>query len=147
MQDIWPEVVGSYGAGKHNERGVKLLQFCAINNLFIANTIFKHKERRRYTWTSPKQTEMQIDFIIMSKKLKSTLKNCRTYNSAEIGSDHSLVIANLVMKKPKKMKHIAKKPLKRYDTDKLQSKETSKKFASIIGEGFANLLDDEMTPD
>ena len=90
---------------------------------------------------------MQIDFIIMSKKLKSTLKNCRTYNSAEIGSDHSLVIANLVMKKPKKMKHIAKKPLKRYDTDKLQSKETSKMFASIIGEGFANLLDDEMTPD
>ena len=54
---------------------------------------------RRYTWTSPKQTEMQIDFIIMSKKLKTTLKNCRTYNSA---ADHSLVIANLVMKKPKK---------------------------------------------
>ena len=22
MQDIWPEVVGSYGAGKHNEQGV-----------------------------------------------------------------------------------------------------------------------------
>ena len=75
---------------------------------------------------------MQIDFIIMSKKLKYTLKNCRTYNSAEIGSDHSLVIANLVMKKTKKMKNIEKKPLKRYDTDKLQSKETSKKFASII---------------
>ena len=90
---------------------------------------------------------MQIDFIIMFKKLKSTLKNCRTYNSAEIGSDHSLVIANLVMKKPKKMKHITKKPLKRYDTDKLQSKETSKKFSSIIGEGFSNLLDDEMTSD
>ena len=121
--------------------------FCAINNLFIANTIFKHKERRRYTWTSPKQTEMQIDFIIMSKKLKYTLKSCRTYNSAEIGSDNSLVIANLVMKKLNKMKHIAKKPLKRYDTYKLQSKETSKKFASIIGEGFANLLDDEMTSD
>ena len=45
----------------------------------------------------------------MFKKLKSTLKNCRTYNSAEIGSDHSLVIAKLVMKKPKKTKHIAKK--------------------------------------
>ena len=62
---------------------------------------------------------MQIDFIIMSKKLKSTLKNCRPYNSAEIGSDHSLVIANLVMKKQKKMKYITKKPPKRYDTDKL----------------------------
>ena len=43
MQDIWPEVVGSYDAGKQNERGVKLLQLCAINNLFIANIIFKHK--------------------------------------------------------------------------------------------------------
>ena len=52
---------------------------------------------RRYTLTSPKRTQMQIDFIIISKKLKSTVKNCRTYNSAEIVSDHSLVIANLVM--------------------------------------------------
>ena len=90
---------------------------------------------------------MQIYFIIMSKKLKSTLKNCRTYNSAEIKSVHSLVIANLVMKKPKKTKHITKKPPKRYDTDKLQSEETSKKFASIIGEVFANILEYEMTPD
>ena len=119
MQDIWPEVVWSYGAGDNNKRGIKLLQCCAINNLFIANTIFKHKERRRYTCTSPKRTEMQIDFIIMSKKLKSTLKNCRTYKSAEIGSDHSLVIANLVMKKPKKLKHIEKKH-RNDDTDKLQ---------------------------
>ena len=52
------------------------------------------------------------------------------------------------MKKPKKTKHIAKKQPKRYDTDKLQSKETSKKCSSIIGEGFSNILDedDEMTP-
>ena len=65
----------------------------------------------------------------MSKKLKSTLKNCRTYNSAEIESDHSLIIANLVVKKPKKKKHITKKRLKHYDTDKLKSEETSKKVA------------------
>ena len=112
------------------------------NKQSIANIIIEHKERRRYKWISPKRTEMQIDFIIISKKLKSTLKNCRTYNSVEIGSDHSLVIANLVMKNQKR-RNITKKPPKRYDTDKLQSKETSKKFASIIGEGFANLLDED----
>ena len=82
MQYIWPEVAGSYDAGEHNVIGIILLKFCAINNLFVANIIFKHKERRRYTRTSPKRTKMQIDFIIISKKLKSTLKNCRTYNSA-----------------------------------------------------------------
>ena len=58
MQEIWPLVVVSYGAGEHNERCIKLLQCCAINNLFIENTIFKHKEMQRYTWTSPKRTEM-----------------------------------------------------------------------------------------
>ena len=45
----------------------------------------------------------------MSKKLKSTLKNCRTYNSAKIGSDQSLVIANFVMKKAKKNETYNKK--------------------------------------
>ena len=37
MQIIWPEVDGGYGAGEHNEIGIKLLQCCAINNLFIEN--------------------------------------------------------------------------------------------------------------
>ena len=32
----------------------------------------------------------KIDYIIMSRKLKSTLNNCRSYHSAEIGSDHSI---------------------------------------------------------
>ena len=49
-------------------------------------------------------TEMKMYFFIMFKKLKSTLKNCRTYNSAEIDSDHSLFIVNLVMKKQNKTK-------------------------------------------
>ena len=52
---------------------------------------------------------MQIDFIIISKKLKSPLKNCRTYNSAETGSDQSLVIENLDMEKPKKDETYSKK--------------------------------------
>ena len=48
MQYIWPEVVGNYGAGENNELGVKILQFCTINNLCIANTISKHKEMTGY---------------------------------------------------------------------------------------------------
>ena len=96
-------VVGNCDVGTNNTRGLKLLQFCAINDLFIANSIFKHKEKRRYTWISPDRTEKQIDYIIMSKKLKPTLKNCRSYHSAEIGSDHSIVIANIYVKKIKKV--------------------------------------------
>ena len=36
----WPEVVGKYGFGQHNQRGLQLLQFCAINELIISNTNF-----------------------------------------------------------------------------------------------------------
>ena len=101
MQDDWSGVVGIYAVGTNNTRGLKLLQFCAINDLFIANSIFKYKEKRRYTWISPDRTEKQIDYNIMSKKLKPTLKNCRSYHSAEIGSDHSIVIANIDVKNQK----------------------------------------------
>ena len=133
MHEFWPDIIGCYGVGKHNDIGIKLLQLCAINNLFIANTIFKHKDRRRYIWTTQKHTEIQfIDFIIMSNTLKSTLKNCRTYNSSEIWSDQSLVIANLVMKKPTikptKYETYNKKTTESYDTVKLQSEEESKKL-------------------
>ena len=37
MHDNWPEVVGNYAVGTNNKRGLKLLQCCAINDLFIEN--------------------------------------------------------------------------------------------------------------
>ena len=45
----WPDVVGTFGLGQCNDMGRMLLQFCAINNLMVCNTIFKHKECRRAT--------------------------------------------------------------------------------------------------
>ena len=134
MHDNWLEVVGHNAVGTNNTRGLKLLQCCSINDLFIENSIFKHKEKRRYTWISPNRTEKQVDYIIMSRKLKSTLKNCRSYHSAEIGSDHSIVIANNDEKKSKKFKHTKNIPPRRYDNDKIQIQigDISKKFAAVI---------------
>ena len=69
----------------------------------------------------------------MSRKLKSTLKNCRSYHSAEIGSDHSIVNAITDEKKSKKFKHTKKRPPRRYDNDKIQKQigEISKKFTAV----------------
>ena len=108
MHDNWPKVVGHYDVGTNDTRGVKLLKLCAINDLFIANSIVKYKEKRRYTWIFPDRIEKQIDYIIMSRKLNSSLKNCRSYHSAENGSDHSIVIINTNEKKSKKFKHTKK---------------------------------------
>lgn len=46
------EVVGPYGLGTPNERGVRLVQFCQENNLTVTNTWFKTLKPRLDTWKS-----------------------------------------------------------------------------------------------
>ena len=37
--------MGNYGYGSRNDRGEKLLNFSAVNNLSIANTMFRQGEK------------------------------------------------------------------------------------------------------
>ena len=46
---IWKNVTGKFSIGDCNARGEKLLQFCAINNFSLANTMYKHKHSRLVT--------------------------------------------------------------------------------------------------
>lgn len=46
-------IVGPYGCGVKNERGEKLIEFCAAHKLIITNTCFQHHPRRIYTWKMP----------------------------------------------------------------------------------------------
>jgi len=141
QHDTWPEVVGRYGLGKANERGLQLLQFCAINNLVISNTLYRHSEKRRATWLSPSGRNLnQIDFVIIQNKAKHILRNSRAYHSAEIGSDHFPVLAKFEfkMQKPRNTKTAPR----RYDAEKLiQNKELAHEFEVKLGGAFAPLID------
>ena len=48
-----PGVTGKFGLGIWNEAGQRLIEFCQVNALVIANTLFQQHKRRLYTWTSP----------------------------------------------------------------------------------------------
>ena len=48
-----PGVTGKSGLGIRNETGQRLIEFCQVNALVIANTLFQQHKRRLYTWTSP----------------------------------------------------------------------------------------------
>ena len=48
-----PAVTGKFGLGMQNEVGQRLIEFCQVNALVIANTFFQQHKRRPYTWTSP----------------------------------------------------------------------------------------------
>ena len=63
-----PGVTGTFGLGVQNEAGQSLMELCQENPLVIANTLFQHKKRRLYTWTSPDgQYLNQTDYIFAAK--------------------------------------------------------------------------------
>ena len=75
QQHVWPEAVGRYGLGEANDRGMQLLQFCAINDLAISNTFYRHPKKRRVTWISPNGKNMnQIDYILIQNKSRQMVK-------------------------------------------------------------------------
>ena len=136
---MYPETVGKFGLGRRNERGERLLQFCAIKNVVITNAIFKHKPQIRVTWTSlDGRTKNQIDYIIIQHSQKSKIKNCRVVNSADIDSDHSLLISKMMITIPKPKK-LTRAPRK-CDVGKLERKDIAQQFKTKIGGYFATLL-------
>ena len=139
----WEDVIGGHGYGKMNSRGEKLLTFCAVNNLYITNTMYKQKSSRQWTWESPDQkTHNKIDFIIINKKQKHCVTNSRSFPSADVGSDHQLVLANIRLKF--KLKSKSNIP-KRYDIFRLKDPETKRKYQIEIGGKFGPLLSKDDT--
>ena len=66
-QEIHREI-GMFGLGVQNEAEQRLIEFCQVNALVIANTLFQHHKRRLYTWTSPDgQHRNQVDYILAAK--------------------------------------------------------------------------------
>ena len=99
----WESVMGRYGYGDRNERGDRLLEFAALHNLYICNTRFQQKANRKWTWASPDGVHKNmIDLVLIQKRWKSSVTNCRTFQSADISSDHSLVLCNIKLRLKKR---------------------------------------------
>lgn len=91
-------VVGNYGIGRRNEHGEMLIDFCAENGLYISNSHFQHHSRRMYTWKSPDgHTRNQINYLLIRKRWKTSIRDIKTYPGLDCGSDHALV-AELCLK-------------------------------------------------
>ena len=101
------DCVGSYGLGETNERGDALITFCEQHKFSVVNTFLKNSKRHLYTWKSPGDvTRNQIDYILIKDRFKNSIRRCKTYPGADIGSDHNPVIANtrIKLKIPRKSK-------------------------------------------
>src|ERR1700733_9163342 len=99
----WEKVMGKFGYGNRNERGERLLEFAADNELMICNTRLQQKECRKWTWRScDGKTKNMIDLIMIDTRWTTSVQQCRTYQGADVSSDHSLVMANIKIKLKKR---------------------------------------------
>ena len=54
--------VENFGLGIKSDRGTRLVQFAAAENLRIEKTYFKKKENKKWTWRSPNEaTKNEIE--------------------------------------------------------------------------------------
>ena len=94
-----PGVTGKFGLGVQNEAGQRLIEFHQENALVKANTPFQQHKRRLYTWTSPDgQHRNQTDYILCSRRWRSSIQSAKTRSRADFGSDHELLIGKFRLK-------------------------------------------------
>ena len=91
-----PGVTGKFGLGVQNETGQRLIiELCQENALVIANNLVQKHKRRLYTWTSPDgQYQNQTDYILCSRRWRSSAQSAKTRPGADCGSDHQLLTQN-----------------------------------------------------
>ena len=86
--------MGNFVLGVQNEAGQRLTEFCQENALVRTNTLSQQHRRWLNTWTSPDdQHQNQIDYILYSRRWRSSIQSAKTRPGAACGSAHELPIA------------------------------------------------------
>lgn len=49
-RDGYEGIVGTQGIGDKNDDGIRILDFCLVNNAFIMNTFCEHQKSHKWTW-------------------------------------------------------------------------------------------------
>ena len=129
------EVMGNQGLGNQNHNGELFIDFCATNGLIIGGSLFPHKDIHKATWRSPDgRTENQIDHIAISRKWKRNIQDTRVMRSADIGSDHHLLVSTVriklaVLKKPKNQRT-------KFDVSKLKNRDVQEQFKLTLANKY-----------
>ena len=129
---------------ERNDGGDMLLEFAADNDLDICNTRFQQKDSRKWTWRSPNnRTKNMIDLILIRKRWKTVIWNCRTYQGADIASDHSWVMCRF---RTRLKVNVSNRAQARLDMNALQDPDTKKAFQASLAatlESGAHAEDDK----
>ena len=136
--------MGKFGIGQINGRGERLNEFCRDNELFITNTMFKHRRKRKVTWWSPDgRTANMIDYILVSSRWKSSFTDTVTLGGGDFDSDHNLLMSSLRLRLKAVVKPKQKVP--RFQIEALKDLKTRQEYRMQLNERLSKTLQE--TPD
>ena len=108
---------------------------CAANGICIGNTFFKHKSIHKKTWRSPDgHTRNEIDYICISRRWRTSLRDVRAYRGADVGSDHYLIIGVVQIKLKRQQKSKGQQPI---NIRRLSEQEKAREYKVEIANRFA----------
>ena len=82
--NLGERVIGCHGTGRLNNNGMRFVQFCEINYLFISSASFQHANIHKYTWISRNGLyRSQIDHLAVSKNQIGCILDVKVSRSAE----------------------------------------------------------------
>uniref|UniRef100_A0A1B0GLA1 Uncharacterized protein n=1 Tax=Lutzomyia longipalpis TaxID=7200 RepID=A0A1B0GLA1_LUTLO len=128
----YERIMGRHCAGEMSENGELLAEACVNNDLAIGGSLFPHKLSHKVTWVSRDgHTENQIDHICISRKWRRSLLDVRNKRSADIASDHHLLIAEVRLRVAR-VNRKQEKVGKRFNTRRLESSEVREAFSQNL---------------
>lgn len=137
-------VMGKQGLGDINENGELFVEACVTAELVIGGTLFIHKKCHKTTWISPDgRTENQIDHFCISRKWRGSLLDVRVRRSADIGSDHQLLIADVRLKVAAVTQDNTNQAPARYDVSKLKDAQCRAAFVDEMNLASARITNSE----
>ncbi|GFR85519.1 craniofacial development protein 2-like [Elysia marginata] len=134
--------MGIHGCGSIINKGERLVELCASNDLVIGGTLFEHPAIHKITWYSPNgRDKNQIYHIAINNIWKRPLLDVRVKRGADVGSDHLLVIASIRLKLRRTDRSDMHK--KRLDVNKLKDLYVRKLFTIQLKNRFQALSEQE----